>query len=91
MFTGSASEYVSKMRIVSFAPTVTSLLPFGVYARKVGPLGSVKLVVGQVVVNRSFSFGDLRAGRRRGASPTVIVLVGKKGRYIVRRLSTTKP
>lgn len=53
MFTGSASELVSKMRMVSFAPTVTSLLPLGVYARKVGPLGSVKVVskVSRVVHN----------------------------------------
>jgi len=40
MLTGSESEFVSNMRIVSFEPAVTSLLPFGVYARKVGPLGS---------------------------------------------------
>jgi len=40
ILTGSASESVSNMRIVSFEPAVMSLLPLGVYARKVGPLGS---------------------------------------------------
>jgi hypothetical protein len=34
---GSASEPVWKMRMALFNPTVTSLVPSGVYARNVGP------------------------------------------------------
>jgi len=72
MFTGSASEFVSKMRMVSLAPTVTSLLPLGVYARKVGPFGSGEVMVSKVSTVSHVC--GLRAGRMRGPSPGAIAI-----------------
>lgn len=56
---GSPLDPVSKIRMVSFVPTVMSFLPLGVYARKVGPAGSVYVLVSDTVVRMSYS----RAGR----------------------------